>query len=53
MTYFIFADEAARDFNRIVDWVKRFIETIYPVNVEPVFTEHRLIDSTDSVVVLF
>lgn len=49
MTYFIFEDEAARQFHRSTDWVTRFTEIIYPENVEPVeFTEYRLVASTDA-----
>ena len=49
MTYFIFENEAARNFHSSTDWVKRFTDIIYPENLEPVvFTEYRLIASTDS-----
>jgi quinol monooxygenase YgiN len=47
MTYFIFEDEAARDFHSATDWVKRFTDVIYPLNAAPViFTEYRLVATT-------
>ena len=45
MTYFIFEDEAARDFHRSTEWVKRFTDVIYPESEDPV-TEYQLIAST-------
>lgn len=48
LTYFIFEDDAARQFHRSTEWVQRFTEVIYPEHAEPVvFTEYRLIASTD------
>jgi quinol monooxygenase YgiN len=48
MTYFIFEDEAARDYHRSTEWVKQFADVIYPELVEPVvFTEYFGIASTD------
>ena len=48
MTYFIFEDEAARQFHRSTEWVARFTEIIYPENLEPVeFTEYQEVASTD------
>lgn len=50
LTYFIFADQAARDFHRSTEWVKRFTDTIYPENLEPVvFTEYEMIASTGEI----
>jgi len=47
MTYFIFENEAARNFHSSTEWVKRFTDVIYPESLEPViFTEYRLIAST-------
>lgn len=49
MTYFIFENAAARDFHSSTAWVKKFTDVIYPENIGAViFTEHRLIASTDS-----
>ena len=48
MTYFIFEDEAARDFHTSTEWVKRFTSIIYPENLGDVeFTTYQLIASTD------
>jgi quinol monooxygenase YgiN len=48
MTYFIFENEAARDFHRSTEWVKQFTDVIYPESVEPVvFTEYHQIASTE------
>jgi quinol monooxygenase YgiN len=47
LTYFIFEDEAARDFHSATDWVKQFTNVIYPLNAAPViFTEYRLVATT-------
>jgi quinol monooxygenase YgiN len=47
MTYFIFEDEAARDFHSSTEWVKRFTDVIYPQNLSPVvFTEYELVATT-------
>jgi quinol monooxygenase YgiN len=47
MTYFIFEDEAARDFHSSTEWVKRFTDVIYPQNLSPVvFTEYKLVATT-------
>jgi quinol monooxygenase YgiN len=47
MTYFIFDDEAARDFHSSTEWVKRFTDVIYPQNLYPVvFTEYQLVATT-------
>jgi quinol monooxygenase YgiN len=47
MTYFIFDDVAARDFHSATEWVKRFTEVIYPLNLSPVvFTEYKLLATT-------
>ncbi|HCG99173.1 MAG TPA: hypothetical protein DE036_05070 [Actinobacteria bacterium] len=52
MTYFIFENEAARSFHSSTDWVKQFTDVIYPESLEPVvFTEYRLLASTDGLVV--
>jgi quinol monooxygenase YgiN len=48
MTYFIFKDDAAREFHRSTEWVKRFTDKIYPQNLAPVtFTEYILITSAE------
>ena len=48
MTYFIFEDEAARDFHGATDWVRRFTSVIYPENLGDIeFTSYELIASTD------
>lgn len=50
MTYFIFENEAAQEFHRSTEWVKRFTDVIYPENVAPVvFTQFRLVASTDAI----
>lgn len=48
MTYFIFEDEAARDFHSSTEWVKRFTDLIYPQNIASViFTEYVLVATTE------
>jgi quinol monooxygenase YgiN len=48
LTYFIFEDESAREIHSATDWVKRFVDIIYPENLAPVeFTEYRLFASTE------
>jgi len=46
--YFIFEDEAARDFHRTTDWVKRFTDILYPETMSGVeFEFYTLVASTN------
>jgi quinol monooxygenase YgiN len=48
MTSFVFEDEAARQYHRSTEWVKRFTGIIYPLNEgEVLLTGYHLVASTD------